>query len=359
MIVHVNDPIPFSRKRVMMAFRKQKRPTMRDVAELVGVSVQTVSAVINNKSEITAETRLRVNEAIEKLGYRPYSVARSLRTGKTNTISFIISDIANPSFAAMASSAEDYAHASGYHLMVHNTHDDPQREASYVHSVAERWIDGVLIVSANDGLESLRILQNAMLPVVAVERVPQEYSGPSVRFDNLRAGQLAAEYLLSLGHKRIAHISGPRHMRHVQERLSGFENTLLEANIRVPPGWIVEGNWRCEDGYECMLQILRSGDVPTALFASNDRMAIGAIQAISQAGLRVPDDISVMGLDDIEVSAFQIPLLTTIRQPFTSLATEAIQLLLKIIHGEHSPVPHRLLEPLLIERSSAAHYVER
>src|SRR5579871_2819269 len=140
-------------KGVCVPSRKQKRPTMRDVAESVGVSIQTISAVINNKPEITQETRLKVMDAIHRLGYRPYSVARSLRTGQTHTLALIVSDIANPSFATMASAAEDYAQDAGYYLTVHNTRDDQSREAKYIHSAAERWIDGVILVSAEDHIE--------------------------------------------------------------------------------------------------------------------------------------------------------------------------------------------------------------
>jgi DNA-binding LacI/PurR family transcriptional regulator len=334
--------------------RKQKRPTMRDVAQSVGVSIQTISAVINNKPEITPETRLRVMDAIHQLGYRPYSVARSLRTGQTHTLALIVSDIANPSFATMASAAEDYAQINGYYLTVHNTHDDPIREAKYVQSAAERWIDGVLIVSAEDRIDSITVLENAHIPFVAIDRIPDGFTGLAVTLDNVKAGQVAAEHLLSLGHTRIAHISGPLRLRLARERLAGFEIALQEHGLKVHPDWLGEGNWQCEEGYQAMQKILRSDARPTAVFSANDRMAIGAIQAIHQAGMRVPEDISVMGLDDIEVSGYQIPTLSTIRQPFAELATQAIRLLLEVIQGKQPQVSLDLIEPVLIRRASTA-----
>lgn len=361
MIVHMNghvnvkvtlaksEGVPMATER-----RAKKPPTMRDVAKKVGVSAQTVSAVINDKPGITDETRARVLAAIAELGYRPYSVARSLRTRRTRTIALVVSDIANPSFATMASAAEDYAHGFGYSLSVYNTHDDIERETSYVLTATQRWIDGVLFVSAEDRMTSLDALESAGIPAVAIDRIPQQYTGPSVTLENIKAGRMAAEYLLDLGHTCIAHISGPLKLRVARERMAGYQAVLTERGLSQAACTSQEGNWGCESGYAAMANILRSGTRPTAVFAANDRMAIGAMHAVSQAGLRVPDDISFIGVDDIEVAAYQIPALTTIRQSFAELATLAVQLLLQIIeHGmpEHTQI---VIEPELIKRDSTA-----
>jgi LacI family transcriptional regulator len=330
---------------------------MKDVAELVGVSIQTVSAVINNKPGITDETRDRVLEAIKQLGYRPYSVARSLRTGQTRTLALIVSDLSNPSFGTMASAAEDYAHRFGYNLTVHNTHDDVTREASYIQSLTQRWIDGVLYVSAEDELSSQTALKQAGIPSVAIDRIPENYVSPSVTLDNTKAGYMAAQHLLDLGHHHIAHISGPLRLRLVRERIAGFEKAL--ANYGVYPFARVEGNWTCDSGFVAMKHILNHQPHPTALFAANDRMAIGAMQAIQEARLRVPDDISVVGLDDIEVAAYQNPPLTTVRQSFAELATLAIQLLLALIQKDQPAETQLVIEPELIERQSTSFRIER
>lgn len=337
-----------------MPSRKQKRPTMRDVAENVGVSIQTISAVINNKPDITPQTRQRVMDAIHQLGYRPDRVARSLRTGQSHTLALIVSDIANPSFATIASTAEDCAQSYGYYLTVHNTHDDPIREVRYVQSAAERGLDGVILVSAEDRMDSSIVLENAQIPFVVIDRIPEGYNGLSVTIDNIKAGELAAEHLINLGHTRIAHISGPMRLRLARERLKGFENALEKSDLSLPTEWLCEGNWYCQEGYEAMQKMLKTSPLPTAIFAANDRMAIGAIQAIHEARLRVPEDISVIGLDDIEVSAFHIPALTTIRQPFATLATQAIQILLNVIQGNQPDLSNALIEPVLIERASTA-----
>ena len=329
---------------------------MKDVAERVGVSIQTVSAVINNKPGITEETRERVLEAIQQLGYRPYSVARSLRTGQTRTLALIVSDLSNPSFGTMASAAEDYAHRFGYSLTVHNTHDDVEREANYIQSVTQRWVDGVLYVSAEDELSSQAALEKAGIPSVAIDRIPEHYDGPSVTLNNTKAGYVAARHLIDLGHRQIAHISGPLRLRVARERVAGFVQALEDLGLS--PTAREEGNWTCDSGYAVMKRILIRRTHPTALFAANDRMAMGAIQAINEAGLRVPDDISVIGLDDIEVAAYQNPPLTTVRQSFVELATLAIQLLFALIEKEQPVETQLVIEPELIERQSTASLTE-
>ena len=203
-------------------------------------------------------------------------------------------------------------------------------------------------------MTSLDAFQAAGIPSVAIDRIPEHYSGPSVTLDNVKAGRIAAERLLDLGHTRIAHISGPKKLRLARERLAGFQQAITARGLDSERCAIGEGDWVCESGYQVMAQILGLSSRPTAVFAANDRMAIGAMYAIHEAGLRVPGDISIIGLDDIEVAAYQIPPLTTVRQSFADLGTYAVQLLLEIIErGEHIP-PQIVIEPVLIERQSTA-----
>lgn len=332
----------------------QRMPTMKDVARLAGVSIQTVSAIINGKPGITVETSARVNDAIHQLGYRPYSVARSLRTRQTNTLALIVTDINNPSFSTMAISAEDIAHSFGYNLVLYNTHDDPNREASYVQAVTERWMDGVIFVATGDHMTSLDFLKNANIPTVAIDRIPGGYTGPSVTMDNYKIGCMAAKHLLGLGHRRIAHIGGPSRLLLARDRMEGFLDTLRESGMQ--PGLCVspEGNWKCEAGYMAMQEILKGKVLPTAVFAANDRMAIGAIAAINEAGMQVPADISVIGVDDIEVAAFQNPPLTTIRQSFPEMASLCVHLLINILDGKEPEQTRIVMEPSFIQRKSTA-----
>jgi LacI family transcriptional regulator len=326
---------------------------MREVANLVGVSVQTISAVINDKPGITEETRERVRIAIAELGYHPFTVARSLRTRQTKTIALIVSDIANPSFATMASAAEDYARSYGYSLVVYNTHDKVEREASYIHTATMRWVDGVLLVAAQDQLTSLDRLREVGIPSVVIDRLPEGYSGPSVTLNNFKAGFIAAQHLISLGHSRIAHISGPLRLRLARERLEGFKEAMLNQGLSaemVFPG----DDWSCNVGYHAMQAILSKAWLPTAIFAANDRMAIGAMQAAHKAGYHIPNDLSIVGLDDIELAAYQIPPLTTVRQSFTEIATQGVKTLLAILEDEIPQTTSIVLEPTLIIRQSTA-----
>jgi DNA-binding LacI/PurR family transcriptional regulator len=338
---------------MIMTAKNHKNPTMKDVAEQVGVSVQTVSAVINDKPGITLETRERVLSAIEELGYRPFSIARSLRTRRTHTIALIVPDIANPSFSTIASAAEDVAHASGYSLVNYNTHESPEREANYIHTAAERWVDGVLFVPSRDQVHGLHRLQQVGIPCVAIDRNPESYSGPSVTLNNIQAGELATNHLINLGHRHLAHISGPRHLGLARERQLGFQQAIKVH--RLPEGLVINSaGWGCEDGFSAFKTFLDANPRPTAVFAASDRIAIGFMHAANLYGLHIPDDISIIGLDDVEVAAYQNPPLTTVQQSFTELATIAMQLLLSLVNGEQRTNNRLILEPHLIVRKSTA-----
>lgn len=336
-----------------MAVPGKKNPTMKDVAERVGVSVQTISAVINDKQGITVETRNRVLEAIDELGYRPFSVARSLRTRRTNTIALVVPDIANPSFSTIASAAEDTAQAAGYSLVNYNTHESLEREAKYIRLAAQRWVDGILFVSSQDQLTAWESLKASGIPCVAIDRIPDGYDGPSVTLDNVKAGKLAANHLIELGHRKLAHISGPVRLRLARERLQGFQKALVFQPM-VETTIIHSLGWNCEDGYKAMNELLQQKAFPTALFAASDRLAIGAMHAAYEAGLQIPQDLSIIGLDDIEVAAYQYPPLTTVRQSFTEMATHAVNLLLTLLDNEILQSKQHVLKPKLIARASTA-----
>jgi DNA-binding LacI/PurR family transcriptional regulator len=327
---------------------------MKDVAEMVGVSKQTVSAVINNKPGITRETRDRVLAAIEELGYRPDSVARSLATGRTHTIAFIASDVSAPFIGRLAVAAEDYAYSCGYSLVLYNTHDDMEREATYFTAAVQRGVDGVLFISATDQNTGLENLQATGTPTVALDRVPVPYSGPSVTLNNLKTGRLAAEHLLSLGHTRIAHIAGPQIVLMSRDRLQGFQQ-VLEAQGAMS-GLCVEvaETWDYQAGYDAAQRILADGQNATAVFAAGDALAIGAMRAIREMGLHVPQDISMIGVDDLDSAPFQNPPLTTIRQSITELAVLGLQLLFDLLDGETPEQTNIVMEPDLIVRQSTS-----
>jgi LacI family transcriptional regulator len=327
---------------------------MKDVADMVGVSKQTVSAVINNKPGITQETRDRVLAAIEELGYRPDSIARSLATGRTYTIAFIASDVSAPFIGTLAVAAEDYAYSCGYSLVLYNTHDDIEREAAYFAAAVQRGVDGVLFISATDQNTGLDTLQATAIPAVAIDRVPVPYCGPSVILDNLETGRLAAEHLLSLGHSHIAHISSPQTVLMSRERLQGFQQMLEAQGGLSRLHTETATNWGYQAGYDAMQRVLATGPSPTAVFAAADALAIGAMCAIREAGLRVPEDISVVGVDDLDIAQFQNPRLTTIRQSMTELAVLGLQLLFDLLDGKEPKQTNIVMEPVLVVRQSTS-----
>lgn len=325
---------------------------MKDVAIVANVSVQTVSAVINEAPGISEETRKRVLAAVDQLGYRPYTVARSLRTRSTHTIALIVSDITNPFFSTVASVAEDYAHAAGYSLLLYNTHFDANREQYYYHTVLDRWVDGLLFVTTFDQPNGLDAIIKAGIPIVAIDRIPENYTGASVSLDNKAAGRMAAEHLLDLGHTHIAHISGPLELRLSRERLHGFQEAIRSRGLEPGPSFAGDRQWSSNSGFCAMQSILALPDRPTAVFSANDRMAIGAMHAIMEAGLSIPADISVVGVDDIELAAFQNPPLTTVAQSVSNVATAAVKTLLEMMDGKDASQPQIVLEPVLRVRNS-------
>lgn len=324
---------------------------MKDVAEAAAVSIQTVSAVVNNKPGISQATSARVLTAIQNLGYRPFSIARSLRTRQTHTIALFVSDIAAPPLAAMASAIENEAYARGYSLVVYNTHNDIERERNYMLKVIDHWVDGVIIIAIDEHETSLKALKEAQIPVVAVDRVPEDSDIYSVSLNNYRVGKLAAEHLLGLGHTTLAVISGPLRLALGRDRKKGFIDECLRSGATVIAGEYA-GDWHTRSGYSAMRQILEQRPLPTAIFASSDLMAIGAIHAINEAGLRVPGDISIVGVDNIEQAEFTVPPLTTILQPLDRIGEQGVRLLLELVDGQQPEDLHVVIEPTLLARNS-------
>ena len=329
-----------------------KNVTLRDVAEYAGVSVTTVSNVVRDWPYISAETRDKVRSAIDALGYSPHIVAQGLRTGQTQALAFIVPNLSNPYFAEIVSAAEDVAQQYGYTLLVFNSHEDEAREANCVRRATSRWADGVLIAHTTQTRPTPHQWQELDTPVVAVDRVPHAYAGPLCAVDNLAAGRIATEHLIALGHRRIAHLAGPAEVLLATDRAEGYDRTLTAQGIDYR--WMRQSgpNWSMDDGYNMMRALLDEPIQPTAIFASNDRVAIGALHAITERGLRVPEDYSLVGMDGIEISGHLNPPLTTVRQPLDSIARVAVEMLLKLIKGEALQQNSVLLIPELVVRQS-------
>jgi LacI family transcriptional regulator len=326
--------------------------TIREVAESAGVSYATVSHVINNTRLVSQETRNRVLAAMESLNYRPNALARSLRQGKTNTLGLVLPDSANPFFAEISRSIEDEAFKKGYSVFLCNTELDTQRELFYVDVLSKKQVDGIIFVAAGDQADSLEFLVGRNMPVVMVDRNVPNVEIDAVLTDNQLGGYLATRHLLELGHRRIACISGPSSITPSAERMIGYRKALEEAGVGYDERLILRGDYHAQSGMEITHSILKMNPRPTAIFALNDLMALGALRAAAEAGCSVPGDLAVVGYDDLEIARFANPPLTTIAQPKKEIGVRAIELLVDRISQKGRPPSRLVLPPELIVRRS-------
>lgn len=328
--------------------------TMRDVAERANVSVTTVSHVINDTRPVSYELRQRVLAAMDELGYQPNRLARSLRRGQTHTIGMIIPDNSNPFFAEVARGVEDTSFKQGYSVILCNSDGDLDKELLYTNVLAEKRVDGILFVAAGLSTERILDLQAQRMPLVVVDRDIPGAAVDSVLTDNARGGWLATRHLIDLDHRRIGCITGPSDITPSADRITGYRRALGEAGIPLDEALLVKGDFRYEGGYQAASQLLSTRHRPTAIFACNDLMAIGAISAALAQGLRVPDDLSVVGYDDVRLASFANPPLTTIAQPKYEIGVIAATMLLERMLDLECPARRRVLETRLLPRQSAA-----
>jgi DNA-binding LacI/PurR family transcriptional regulator len=264
----------------------------------------------------------------------------------------MLTDVSSPVVAQMAVTAESIAYRKRYNLVLYNTRDDVQRERFYVNSVVQRWLDGVLYISAQDESTIPALLEEVGIPVVVIDRTPRDYSGPSVVLDNVEAGRIAGEHLLSLGHHRIAHVGGPSFVHMSEERLEGLQDAMQSLSGKAELSVVQAQDWRMESGYSAAKRLLNRDSEFTALFAAGDLLAIGAMRALREHGLRVPDDVSVVGLDDIEIGRYLAPPLTTVRQSIAEMAETGMRILLDIISGDPPEQSRVVMSPQIIVRES-------
>jgi DNA-binding LacI/PurR family transcriptional regulator len=336
----------------MTTGRPATRPAvMHDVARLAGVSQQTVSRVLNGHAHVRPATRDRVLEAIRQLNYRPNLLARGLITRRSRTIAVISFDTRLFGPASTLLAIEHAARAVGYAVTISSLADlDASSVRSAVGAVAGQQVDGAIVIAPSvSAAHELSTLQPG-LPVVAVEA---GYRGaiPVVSVDQVSGARQATEHLLSLGHRTVWHVAGPADWLEAQERIEGWRASLTEAHVPAPP--ILRGDWSAESGYRAGLGLLDAGGV-TAVFAANDQMALGVTHAFYERGVRVPEDISVVGYDDIPESGFFSPSLTTVHQDFDEVGRRGLELLIEIMEGgaAESAEPDRIPTSLIVRGSS-------
>lgn len=326
--------------------------TIREVAESAGVSYATVSHVINNTRLVSQETRERVLAAMDALNYRPNALARSLRQGKTNTIGLVLPDSANPFFAEISRSIEDEAFKKGYSVFLCNTELDTERELFYVDVLSKKQVDGIIFVAAGDQADSLDFLLRRNMPVVMIDRNLPNVEVDAVLTDNQLGGLLATRHLIELGHTRIACIAGPSSITPSAERIIGYRKALEEAGLPYEEELVIRGDYHAQSGMEITHTLLKMNPRPTAIFALNDLMALGALRAAAEASCSVPADLAVVGYDDLDIAQFTNPPLTTIAQPKKEVGVQAVSMLVERISHKSRPPSRLVLPPELIVRRS-------
>ena len=327
---------------------------MRDVAERAGVSVTSVSHVINETRPVSDELRRRVLAAMDDLDYQPNRLARSLRRGQTHTIGMIIPDSANPFFAEMARGVEDTSFESGYNVILCNSDGDLNKERLYTNVLIEKRVDGILFIAAGLSTNGVLDLQAQKTPLVVVDRDLPDASVDSVLTDNAQGGWLATRHLIDLGHRRIACITGPSDVTPSAERVIGYRQALAEGDIPIDEALIVRGDFQYESAYRASIRLLQTEDPPTAIFACNDLMAVAVMSAALEQEWQVPADLSVVGYDDVRLAAFANPPLTTIAQPKYEMGVVAATMLLERIRAPQAPAQRRVFESSLVTRKSTA-----
>jgi len=328
--------------------------TMKQVAEKAGVSTSTVSHVINNTRVVSDDVRERVLAVIQELRYIPSAVARSLKNDKTHTIGMMIPNNSNPYFAELIQGIEDSAFKLGYNIILCNAYDDAKKQAAYLRVLMEKRIDGLILVASGDDEELAEILRGMPMPKVVVDREVSGVDADFIEADHDRGGYLATKYLIGLGHRDIACVSGPMHLVPSRDRVAGYQRALQEAGIAVNSHFLVHSDFTSEGGYTAFKHLLGLAHRPTAVFAGNDLMAFGGMCAANEAGVRVPEDLSVIGYDDIALASFSTPRLTTMAQPKYEMGETIARILVERIQGGHQPVRREMFKPVLVERQSTA-----
>jgi len=330
-----------------------KRVTMHDVAQTAGVSLMTVSRVVNNKDDVSQATRDRVMDVIEQLSYRPSSIARGLATRRTGTLGVVVPDISNPYFASIVRSAEEEAYAKNYSVFLGNTNEDPERELTVLQSLEDKQVDGLILFSSRLEDDALFEALESFPTVVLVSREKKGADVGAFTIDDVFGGRIAIEHLLKSGHRNIGLISGPTISLSTTGRLQGYRIALQAAGIPVNENWIQHCHPGVEGGQETAKELLKNHPEITALFCHNDLVAVGALQACAELGLRVPDDIAIIGYDDIRLAELVSPKLTTLRVPRTEIGATTMQMLLEQIEVEGAEPKEIHLRPELIVRASA------
>lgn len=324
--------------------------TIRDVAAESGVSITTVSRALNESGRVGSATRDRVLAVAVRLGYQPNDLARSLHGGATGTIAVLVPDITNPFFPELVAGVQAVVNERGNLLLLCQTNEDADTAARELLHLRRKRVDGVILVGGLAG-DAVHTELASGLPVVTVDRDAGTDGAWVVRSDHRRGGQLATEHLVELGHERIAHIAGPAHLTVAQDRRDGYQKALADAGLTFDDTLVVDGDFLEESGYDALRALRRTRRRFSAVFCGNDMMAIGALRALDELGVPVPDAVSVVGFDDIHLASYIRPGLTTVHQPIEELGRRAATLLLDTALAGGSPSTE-VLDVHLVRRAT-------
>jgi LacI family transcriptional regulator len=327
---------------------------IKDIAKELGISAMTVSRALNNKGRINSKTRSKILSTAERMGYVPNALARGLVLNKTFTIGMVISNIANPFYASIARVVQKEATARGYRLILLNTDENTDREKEALYSLRELRCDGALLTPTEQDYSHIVESVHSGMPIVLINRRPDKVKMDFVVCDNVKGAYLATTHLLELGHRRIAHITGPSYITSVAEKIKGYKTAFADRDLEPDPDLIFQTELTLEGAYQKTLDILDHHGDTTAVFAYSDRMSIGIMKALMEKQRNIPGDISIVGYDNIDISPYMRVPLTTVELPTGLLGKQALEILFKKMEeaGKSSDIVARVLPPKLIERQS-------
>lgn len=332
-----------------------KTVRIKDVAEAAGVSVATVSRVLNGHDVVSDELRDKVLQAVEELDYAPSSIAQGLRLRQSKLLALVLPGLEGPFFPLIIAGVEEVARERGFFLSVCGTKEDSTVEREYLENMRFRWIDGIIMSGVKGDDTNRRLLQQLArrIPLVFVDREIRGVDAGSVTIDQFNAAYKATSYLVEKGHRLVAHIAGPLDRTLSRQRLDGYLQALADFGIEYESPMWVEADFGVGGGERAMRQLLASDARPTAVFAANDEMALGALRAAKGEGLTVPDDLAVVGFDDVPIAAMTDPPLTTVCQPIRTMGREAAKMLLMRIEDDDTSYRRLVLDADLVIRGSA------
>ena len=339
---------------------KRKAPSIGEIAQKAGVAKSTVSRILSGKGQFSEKTRSKVREIAGKFNYKPNSIAKSLKSRTTKAIGLMLPDITYPFYPEVIRGVEDVAFQNGYVVILCDTNESTKKESMYFEILENRWIDGVIytgITGNSEEGDEIQITFRRELPIVFIDREVEKHFACTVTIDNQKAAFEATRYCLELGHRKIGFVRGRTERNEIRiflQRLEGYRKALFDYGLECDDRLAVEGNLTMEGGARAARRLLASGVSFTAMFASNDLMAIGAMRQLQKEGFQIPEDVSVVGFDDIPLASLVNPPLTTVSQPKYEIGAEATKLLLRMIHEPQAPKRKIILDTKMVTRESTA-----